>query len=209
MSERAPGLLTVSTGPATVEVPDVTGLDEAAARSELERAGFAVRVTDEPTTDPAQDGVVIGQTPTGGSGAQDGDAGDDHRRPPRLREDTCRLKSKKPLAPELPLEDALQLVHRYFERGSPKAEPAARRWLVRYLSEGTPSLRDVAKVTASRRGRVRGGRVEGACLRRSEPPPRSLIGVPPARVLRGKRARSGPPSDLHLHTRVSDDWRQS
>ena len=34
-------------------------------------------------------------------------------------------------------------------RGSPKAEPAARRWLVRYLSEGTPSLRDVAKATAS------------------------------------------------------------
>ena len=51
--------------------------------------------------------------------------------------------------PELPLEDALQLVHLYFERGSPKAEPAARRWLVRYLTEGTPSLRDVAKVTAS------------------------------------------------------------
>jgi hypothetical protein len=47
------------------------------------------------------------------------------------------------------LEDALQLVHLYFERGSPKAEPAARRWLVRYLTEGTPSLRDVAKVTAS------------------------------------------------------------
>jgi len=52
--------------------------------------------------------------------------------------------------PNLPLEDALQLVHIYFERGSPKAEPTARRWLVRYLSEGTPSLRDVAKVTASR-----------------------------------------------------------
>ena len=51
--------------------------------------------------------------------------------------------------PNLPLEDALQVVHLYFERGSPKAEPAARRWLVRYLSEGTPSLRDVAKVTAS------------------------------------------------------------
>src|SRR5687767_12894320 len=44
--------------------------------------------------------------------------------------------------PNLPLEDALQLVHLYFERASPKAEPAARRWLVRYLSEGTPSLRD-------------------------------------------------------------------
>ncbi len=28
--------------------------------------------------------------------------------------------------PNLPLEDALQLVHLYFERGSPKAEPAAK-----------------------------------------------------------------------------------
>jgi hypothetical protein len=51
--------------------------------------------------------------------------------------------------PNLPLSDALQLVHLYAERGSPKFERAARRWLVRYLSEGTPSLRDVAKVTAS------------------------------------------------------------
>ena len=42
--------------------------------------------------------------------------------------------------PNLALEDALQLVHLYVERGSPKAESAARRWLVRYLSEGTPSL---------------------------------------------------------------------
>ena len=50
--------------------------------------------------------------------------------------------------PNLPLEDALQLVHLYFERGSPEAGPAARRWLVLYLSEATPSLRDVAKVTA-------------------------------------------------------------
>lgn len=50
--------------------------------------------------------------------------------------------------PNLSLQDALQLVHLYYERGSPKAEPAARRWLVRYLTEGTPSIRDVAKVTA-------------------------------------------------------------
>jgi hypothetical protein len=49
--------------------------------------------------------------------------------------------------PNLPLEDALQLVHLYGERGSPKYEKAARRWLVRYLSEGSPSLRDVEKVT--------------------------------------------------------------
>ena len=52
-------------------------------------------------------------------------------------------------AAEPAAQDALQLVHLYFERGSPKAEPAARRWLVRYLSEGSPSLRDIAKVTAS------------------------------------------------------------
>jgi hypothetical protein len=51
--------------------------------------------------------------------------------------------------PNLSLQDALQLVHLYAERGSPKFEPAARRWLVRYLTESTPSLRDVAKVTAS------------------------------------------------------------
>jgi hypothetical protein len=50
--------------------------------------------------------------------------------------------------PNLALVDALQLVHLYAERGSPRFEPAARRWLVRYLTEGTPSLKDVAKVTA-------------------------------------------------------------
>jgi hypothetical protein len=27
--------------------------------------------------------------------------------------------------------------------------PAARRWLVRYLTEGTPSMRDAARMTAS------------------------------------------------------------
>ena len=42
--------------------------------------------------------------------------------------------------PNLPFENALQLMHLYFERGSPKAEPAARRWLVRYLSEASPGM---------------------------------------------------------------------
>jgi beta-lactam-binding protein with PASTA domain len=64
--------LTVSAGPATIDVPDVTGLDEAAARTELERAGFQVRVTDESIADPAQDGVVLRQTPPGGSSTEDG-----------------------------------------------------------------------------------------------------------------------------------------
>ena len=39
--------------------------------------------------------------------------------------------------PHLTLEDALQLVHLYAERGSPKYEKAALRWLERYLAEGS------------------------------------------------------------------------
>ena len=64
--------LTVSTGPAKVDVPDVTGLDEQSARLELERAGFQVQMIDESTTDPAQDGVVFRQSPEGGASARDG-----------------------------------------------------------------------------------------------------------------------------------------
>jgi hypothetical protein len=51
--------------------------------------------------------------------------------------------------PNLPLEDALQLVHLYAERGSPKYEKAAMRWLVRYLSEASPRLQHFAEITAS------------------------------------------------------------
>jgi hypothetical protein len=51
--------------------------------------------------------------------------------------------------PNLPLEDALQLVHLYAERGSPKFEPAATRWLERYLTEGTPRLQHFAEITAT------------------------------------------------------------
>ena len=42
--------------------------------------------------------------------------------------------------PNLPLEDALQLVHLYAERGSPKFEKAALRWLERYVAESSPRL---------------------------------------------------------------------
>lgn len=59
--------LRVSTGPKTVSVPDVLGLDESTARAELEAAGFTVRVSEEPTDDPANDGVVLRQSPAGGS----------------------------------------------------------------------------------------------------------------------------------------------
>jgi hypothetical protein len=62
-------------------------------------------------------------------------------------------RGRRPRASEPAADDALQLVHLDCERGSPKAELAARRWLVTYLSDGSPSMRDVAKVTASLAGR--------------------------------------------------------
>ena len=55
--------------------------------------------------------------------------------------------------PNLPLEDALQLVHFYSERGSPKYERAAMRWLERYLTEGTPRLQHFAEVVTALAGR--------------------------------------------------------
>jgi hypothetical protein len=51
--------------------------------------------------------------------------------------------------PNLPLEDALQLVRLYAERGSPKYERAAMRWLERYLVEGSPRLRHFAEIAGS------------------------------------------------------------
>jgi hypothetical protein len=40
-------------------------------------------------------------------------------------------------------------VHLYGEKESPKYERAALRWLERYLTESSPSLRNFAKITAS------------------------------------------------------------
>ena len=95
--------------------------------------------------------------------------------------------------PNLPLEDALQLVHLYFERGSPKAEPAARRWLVRYLSEGTPSVRDVAKVTASLAEReLEAGGLNQAFRRRGPGQPAAA-----ARIRRGSDGGRGRRFPLH------------
>lgn len=51
--------------------------------------------------------------------------------------------------PNLPLEDALQLVRLYAERGSPKYERAAMRWLERYLTEGSPRLQHFAEIATS------------------------------------------------------------
>ena len=66
------------------------------------------------------------------------------RRALRAAEDAARD------LPNLPLEAALQLVHLYAERGSPKYERAAMRWLGRYLDEKfSPTLRQFAEVTAT------------------------------------------------------------
>jgi hypothetical protein len=49
--------------------------------------------------------------------------------------------------PQVSLQDALRLVHLYGEKESPKYERAAMRWLKRYLTESSPSLRSFADVT--------------------------------------------------------------
>jgi hypothetical protein len=50
--------------------------------------------------------------------------------------------------PNLPLEDALQLVRLYAERGSPNYEKAAMRWLCRCLAKSSPTLRQFAEIAA-------------------------------------------------------------
>jgi len=67
--------LNVSQGPSaptTVEVPDVSGLDEADARTQLRAAGFGVQVIGEPTEDPTQEGLVLRQEPAAAEPARRG-----------------------------------------------------------------------------------------------------------------------------------------
>jgi len=51
-------------------VPDVTSLDLATAVSMLHDSGFKVTITKTDTSDPAQDGIVLSQTPAGGTQAK-------------------------------------------------------------------------------------------------------------------------------------------
>jgi beta-lactam-binding protein with PASTA domain len=66
-------VLVVSSGPEQVEVPDVVGDDEAAARSALEGAGLRADVTEEESTseDP---GTVLRQDPGAGEKVDEGSA---------------------------------------------------------------------------------------------------------------------------------------
>jgi beta-lactam-binding protein with PASTA domain/predicted Ser/Thr protein kinase len=64
--------LSVSKGPPMSTVPDVTAQDEESATSTLEQAGFTVQVQRQDVTDPGLYGIVLSQSPTGGSKAKQG-----------------------------------------------------------------------------------------------------------------------------------------
>ncbi len=64
--------LSVSRGPTTQNVPDVTFQDESVARATLENNGFRVRVVREATDDPDLDGIVVSQDPPGSTQAAPG-----------------------------------------------------------------------------------------------------------------------------------------
>jgi serine/threonine-protein kinase len=65
--------LSVSKGPATTQVPDVTNQNQADATQILEGAGLTVAVVQDFVTDPSQDGIVISQDPPAGADAQAGE----------------------------------------------------------------------------------------------------------------------------------------
>ena len=62
-SKGAKVTLYVSKGPTAVQVPDVTGLDEATATAQLQDKGFIVQSRDRPTSDSTEDGLVVEQRP--------------------------------------------------------------------------------------------------------------------------------------------------
>jgi serine/threonine-protein kinase len=57
--------ITISTGPDTVTVPDVTGMEAPDARAALEEAGFRPRGVARDTTEPSEEGIVLEQEPSG------------------------------------------------------------------------------------------------------------------------------------------------
>src|SRR3954471_3580038 len=65
--------LSVSKGPATTQVPDVTGQNQSTAEQILSGAGLTPSVVYEPVTDPSQDGIVQSQDPPPGSDAKAGE----------------------------------------------------------------------------------------------------------------------------------------
>jgi serine/threonine-protein kinase len=64
--------LTVSKGPQTRAVPEVTRIDLDVARTTLEESGFKVKVVHQPTNDPSLDNIVLDQDPAPGTQAKPG-----------------------------------------------------------------------------------------------------------------------------------------
>jgi serine/threonine-protein kinase len=65
-------VLSVSKGPTTSTVPDVTSISQNDAVAQLRASGFRVNIVSQPVTDPNQDGIVQTQDPAGGSKAPPG-----------------------------------------------------------------------------------------------------------------------------------------
>jgi serine/threonine-protein kinase len=65
--------VTVSKGPGTSQIPDVTGQNQSDATTILRQAGFSVGVVTQPVTDPGSDGIVISQNPVGGQQGTSGE----------------------------------------------------------------------------------------------------------------------------------------
>jgi serine/threonine-protein kinase len=65
--------LSVSKGPASTQVPDVTNQTQPIAESTLGNAGLTPAVIFQPVTDPSRDGIVLSQDPVGGSDATPGE----------------------------------------------------------------------------------------------------------------------------------------
>ena len=61
--------LTVSKGPKTTQVPDVTNLDTATATNNIQAANLRVRIVNVPVSDQSQNGIVQSQNPSGNSQA--------------------------------------------------------------------------------------------------------------------------------------------
>ena len=64
--------LSVSRGPTTSTVPDVTSISQNDAVAQLKASGFRVSIVSQPVTDQSQDGIVQTQDPAGGAKAPPG-----------------------------------------------------------------------------------------------------------------------------------------
>jgi beta-lactam-binding protein with PASTA domain len=69
VAKAAPPPTTTTT---TTNVPDVTGDTVAQARSALSAAGFSVTQTTQTVPNKSQNGLVLSQSPSGGSSAKKG-----------------------------------------------------------------------------------------------------------------------------------------